>query len=69
MFQRPFLEYLSDDPLLHIEHEPLMKLARDGELSVFPHEGFWMGMDTFREYTMLNEMWQSGEAPWKVWTD
>ena len=69
VFQRPFLEYLSDDPELLIERDPLMKLARDGELSMYPHEGFWMGMDTYREYTMLNELWDAGRAPWKVWTD
>jgi glucose-1-phosphate cytidylyltransferase len=69
VFQRPFLEYLSDDPELLIEQQPLRTLARDGELSMFPHEGFWMGMDTFREYTLLNELWLSGSAPWKVWTD
>jgi glucose-1-phosphate cytidylyltransferase len=68
-FQREFFRYLSDDPNLFFEQEPLQKLARDGELSVFPHEGFWMGMDTYREYMELNQLWQAGEAPWKVWPD
>jgi glucose-1-phosphate cytidylyltransferase len=69
VFQREFFRYLDDDPNLFFEHEPLQKLARDGELSVFPHEGFWMGMDTYREYLELNRLWQSGEAPWRVWGD
>lgn len=69
VFQKPFIDYLDDDPELLIERDPLRNLARDGELSVFPHEGFWMGMDTFREYTLLNELWTSGSAPWKVWND
>jgi glucose-1-phosphate cytidylyltransferase len=67
VFQQEFFHYLDDDPALFFEHEPLQKLARDGELSVFPHERFWMGMDTFREYQELNRLWQTGEAPWKVW--
>jgi glucose-1-phosphate cytidylyltransferase len=69
VFQREFFRYLDDDPSLFFEHEPLQKLARDGELSVFPHEGFWMGMDTYREYLELNRLWQNGEAPWRVWGD
>lgn len=69
VFQREFLDYLNDDPQLFFEHAPLQDLARAGELAVFPHAGFWMGMDTHREFTALNEMWASGNAPWKVWDD
>jgi glucose-1-phosphate cytidylyltransferase len=65
--QREFFNYLNDDPELSFEHEPLQKLARDGQMAVFPHEGFWMGMDTYREYTQLNHLWDGGDAPWKVW--
>jgi glucose-1-phosphate cytidylyltransferase len=67
VFQREFLRYLNDDPDLFFEHDPLQKLARDGELAAYPHEGFWMGMDTYREYTELNRLWEEGVAPWKVW--
>jgi glucose-1-phosphate cytidylyltransferase len=67
VFQREFLDYLDDDPVLMFERAPLRKLARDGELAVFPHSGFWMGMDTFREFTELNRLWAAGDAPWKVW--
>ena len=69
VFQRDFFDYLNDDPQLFFEHEPLRNLARDGELGVFPHEDFWMGMDTYREFTELNELWASGRAAWKVWGD
>jgi glucose-1-phosphate cytidylyltransferase len=62
-------KYLTDDPGLSFEEEPLQKLARDGQFGVFPHEGFWMGMDTYREYTELNRLWETGRAPWKVWED
>jgi glucose-1-phosphate cytidylyltransferase len=69
VFQRAFFDYLSSDPELFLEAEPLRKLAQDGQLGLRPHDGFWMGMDTYREYTLLNELWESGEAPWKRWRD
>jgi glucose-1-phosphate cytidylyltransferase len=49
------------------EGEPLSGLAADGELMAFPHLGFWQPMDTLREKTLLEHLWDSGEAPWKVW--
>jgi glucose-1-phosphate cytidylyltransferase len=69
VFQREFLEYLTDDGELTLERAPLRDLARDGQLAVFPHTGFWMGMDTSREFSELNRLWASGDAPWKVWPD
>jgi glucose-1-phosphate cytidylyltransferase len=67
VLEREFLSYLTDEPELLFEQGPMQKVARDGQLGVFVHEGFWTGMDTYREYSMLNDMWQRGEAPWKVW--
>ena len=49
------------------EVEPLTGLAADGELMAFPHSGFWQPMDTLRDRTMLENLWESGRAPWKVW--
>jgi glucose-1-phosphate cytidylyltransferase len=49
------------------EGEPLTKLASDGQLMAFEHAGFWQPMDTLREKNMLEDLWQSGKAPWKVW--
>ena len=49
------------------EAEPLTGLAADGELMAFPHTGFWQPMDTLREKNLLEELWQSGRAPWKTW--
>jgi glucose-1-phosphate cytidylyltransferase len=69
VFQREFFRYLNDDPQLFFEREPLQNLARDGELSVFSHDRYWIGMDTYRDFTELNELWATGEAPWKVWSD
>lgn len=49
------------------EQEPLMGLAEDGELMAFKHEGFWLPMDTLRDKQKLQELWESGNAPWKMW--
>lgn len=71
MFQRLFLDkYLSDvaDSEM-LESAPLQRIARDGELSINAHEGFWMGMDTYRDWTELNKLWDSGQAAWKTWLD
>ncbi len=63
-----FIErYLNNDEDLILEREPLQKVATDGELMMFPHTGFWQPMDTYREWKMLDEMWQDGTAEWKVW--
>ncbi len=67
VFQREIFDYLDEDPQLIFERRPLRSLARDGQLAVFPHEGFWMGMDTYREFSELNRLWAAGDAPWKVW--
>jgi glucose-1-phosphate cytidylyltransferase len=67
VFQREFFDFLDEDPGLMFERAPLQRLARDGELAVFPHTGFWMGMDTYREFSELNRLWARGDAPWKVW--
>jgi len=69
VFRRAFLDrYLEDRDDLTLEQEPLQRLARDGELMVYPHRGFWQPMDTYREYRLLNDLWASGKAPWRVWT-
>jgi glucose-1-phosphate cytidylyltransferase len=69
-FERSFFDdYLDDDPDLLLEKRPLQRLAADGQLTVHPHEGFWQGMDTFRDWTELNQLWDGGSAPWKSWKD
>lgn len=50
------------------EEEPLTQLAADGELMAFEHKGFWQPMDTLREKNLLEELWATGNAPWKVWS-
>jgi len=63
VFEKGVFDYLSEDGSL--EKEPLENLARDGQLAIFPHEGFWHCMDTYRDMENLNKLWASGVAPWK----
>jgi glucose-1-phosphate cytidylyltransferase len=68
VFQREVLDWALDDREdLVLEREPMEKLAAAGELMMFRHEGFWQPMDTPREYQLLNDLWSSGQAPWKIW--
>jgi glucose-1-phosphate cytidylyltransferase len=60
------IDYIEDDSTIW-ERDPLEKLAEDGQLAAFPHHGFWQPMDTLRDKVHLEELWASGEAPWKVW--
>jgi glucose-1-phosphate cytidylyltransferase len=60
-------DYLGDDPLTILERGPMQRLAAEGQLAGFPHTGFWQPMDTLREYNLLNELWATGNAPWKTW--
>ncbi|NVN98798.1 MAG: glucose-1-phosphate cytidylyltransferase [Geobacteraceae bacterium] len=60
------LERLSGDGTI-FEKEPLEGLARDGQLRAYKHDGFWQPMDTLRDKTHLEELWDSGSAPWKLW--
>jgi len=66
VFQRQVLEYLTGDDCI-LEREPLERLAAEGQLMGYRHSGFFYAMDTYREYEALNKMWNSGDAPWKVW--
>jgi glucose-1-phosphate cytidylyltransferase len=59
--------YLDGDATV-FEQAPLRGLAADGELASFKHTGYWQAMDTLREKQMLQELWDSGDAPWRVWS-
>lgn len=56
-----------DDDNTSWENDPLSSLAKDDELVAYKHEGFWQPMDTLREKNLLENLWDSGKAPWKVW--
>ena len=67
VFHRSFLkDYLKDRDDVVLEQEPLQRLARDGQLMVYSHKGFWQPMDTYREFRFLNELWSAGKAPWRT---
>ena len=67
VFETAFLRSLPQGPELSLETGVLEDLAARKQLAVFPHDGFWQCMDTYREMQLLNEMWASGNAPWKTW--
>lgn len=61
-------DYLEGDTTV-FEQKPMQQLAAEGQLKSFYHDGFWQCMDTQREMKKLEELWQSGKAPWKIWKD
>jgi glucose-1-phosphate cytidylyltransferase len=66
-FEPGVLDYLEEDSVL--EREPLERLAADGQLNAYRHEGFWDCMDTYKDSILLNDLWKSGAPPWKVWAE
>jgi glucose-1-phosphate cytidylyltransferase len=65
VFEEKIFDYLDENSVL--ENEPFSQLAKDNQMHAFHHNGFWQPMDTFREFKLLNDLWDSGKAPWKVW--
>jgi glucose-1-phosphate cytidylyltransferase len=60
------LDYIEDDATTW-EQEPLENLAMSNQLAAYKHDGFWQPMDTLRDKNLLEELWASGKAPWKMW--
>lgn len=65
IFKTQFLNYLDNNSIL--EEHPMRRLVEDQQLNAYRHYGFWQPMDTIREAAILNSLWSSGDAPWKVW--
>jgi glucose-1-phosphate cytidylyltransferase len=63
--QRDSLDYLEPDSVL--ERAPLEQLAAESQLRAYRHEGFWECMDTYKDAVALNDLWASGDAPWRLW--
>src|SRR5204863_345751 len=61
------VDYVTLDLSQMLEREPLQRLATDGQLVAYQHEGFWFCVDTPRDYHQLQDMWNGGKAPWAVW--
>jgi glucose-1-phosphate cytidylyltransferase len=66
VLNRRVLDYIAGDRTLW-EKDPMERLCADGQLMAFRHEGYWQPMDTVREKNLLEDLWRSGQAPWKVW--
>ena len=66
IFQPEVFRYLDSDSCI-LERNPLEKLAHERQLRAYHHPGFFFAMDTYREFLMLNDLWNDGKAPWKVW--
>jgi glucose-1-phosphate cytidylyltransferase len=64
VFKKDFFKYLPTADDLILEKKPLENLARDRELMVYEHDGFWQCMDTYRDYKLLNDLWSAGQTPW-----
>jgi glucose-1-phosphate cytidylyltransferase len=67
VLERRIAEYLSSDTGCVFEREPMERLASEGQLAVYRHDGFWQCMDTYRDQQQLQQLWASGEAAWKTW--
>ncbi len=66
VFEPKIFDYIDDDDTI-LERSPLEKLANDGKLGAYRHEGFWQALDTLRDRTQLESLWNNGTAPWKTW--
>lgn len=66
VMQPEVFDYIEGDQTV-LERDPLMRLAAEGQLMSYSHKGFWQCMDNKREYELLEKLWASGKAPWKVW--
>jgi glucose-1-phosphate cytidylyltransferase len=64
-FEPGALDYIGEDSIL--EREPLERLAGDGQLHAYRHDGFWECMDTYKDAVLLNDAWSQERAPWKIW--
>jgi glucose-1-phosphate cytidylyltransferase len=65
VLERQIFDYLNDD--CELEEEPMERLAKEGQIAMYKHEGFWRCMDTYRDYQYLNELWDKKKVSWKVW--
>ena len=66
MLEPKAIDYIKDDSTVW-EGEPMEKLAKDGMLAAYRHCGYWQNMDSLRDKNVLEELWQSGNPPWKIW--
>jgi glucose-1-phosphate cytidylyltransferase len=65
--RREIFDYIPDGADVVFEQGPIHDIVAAGELAVFEHDGFWQPMDTYRDYSFLNKLWDDGRAPWLRW--
>ena len=65
--RREIFDYLEDREDLVFEQEPMRRLVADSQMMIYEHNGFWQPMDTAREFSLLNRLYEKGEAPWMIW--
>lgn len=65
--RQELFNYLNSREDLVLEQEPMRQLVQDGQMMVYEHNGFWQPMDTYRDFLLLNHLWEQGKAPWVVW--
>ena len=65
--RKEIFNYLDEREDLVLEQEPMRRLVSEGQMMVYEHDGFWQPMDTYRDYMLLNELYQKGKTPWVVW--
>ena len=66
VFEKKVFDYLEEDKMIE---DVFVELAKEGEIVMYPHEGFFHSMDTFKDYEDLNELWAKGKTPWALWAD
>jgi glucose-1-phosphate cytidylyltransferase len=66
VFEPSLLDYIEGDETI-LEREPLERLAHEGRLAAYKHDGYWQNMDTLRDRMILEQQWASGDPPWKIW--
>ncbi|MDP2921144.1 MAG: glucose-1-phosphate cytidylyltransferase [Candidatus Omnitrophota bacterium] len=67
VFNKSIFDYLKKDDKCILEREPLEKIAKNNQMSIYKHDGFWQCMDTQRDMELLNDVWRNNKAAWKVW--
>ena len=65
--RQEIFDYIDETGNITLEREPMQQLANDGQMMMYEHDGFWQPMDTYRDYTLLNNLFEKCQAPWVVW--
>jgi glucose-1-phosphate cytidylyltransferase len=67
VFEPSIFDYVTTDPTCILERTAMERLVSDGQLMMYTHDGFWQCMDTYRDLVQLQELWDGGRPPWRLW--